>query len=682
MVLLIIGGGAIADSTHIPAAKAVLGAGNVIVAEPDPAQREKLQARHGITRLVADYSEALPDADACIICTPPHLRNRILKDCIAANKHVLCEKPLSPSSSETRSILSAAPRSLTIGMCHTYRFYPSRIEVRRLVKDGFFGASPVVVINEGMPSNWPTVSGYCFRKELVPGGALYDNGIHSLDFLFWCFGAPDNVVYHDDAMGGLESNLTIDMQFGQARALYKLSRSMTLSNTIVIEGNSHRAELDIFGTKSFTLDGVLKECPVGQLNLGVAQLSNFLDASQGKGDLVCPVSDGLAVIEMLERCYAQKTDKQIERHPIGGFEGKTVFVTGGTGFIGGHLIEQLVLHEDAKVKVLVHRWGHAAYVSRFDVDFVQADILDEEALSAAMAGCDYVFHFAIMGGPEANVKATEAVLGAARANGIRHIVQMSSVVVHGEKVPEGLTADSPLVPYDDSYATGKLESEKRFWELLDQYNLHGSIVRPTYVWGPYSMWYTTYIVEQMRKGEFVWVDEGNGICNAVYVGNVVDLCLNCCINPAADHQAFLATDGERITWKEFFSHYLDVLGMTPEQFRSVPLKDGFDRKWRKKAKSALTRQMKFLMDKYEALAPEAPKRALWIYKAPRKILRLTLKQIMKRLPEVPASSMAIYSQTSMIDVTKNHDLLGFNPRYSVKEGMKVTCDWLKWNDMN
>lgn len=681
MRLLIIGGGAIADSTHIPAAKAVLGTDNVILAELNPIQREKLANKHGLLYTVSDYHEALPQCDACIICTPPHVRNAILKDCIVAGKHVLCEKPLSPSSAETKAILANASEALTIGMCHTYRFYPSRKEIRGLIQNKVFGENPIVTINEGSPSDWPTISGYCFKKELVPGGALYDNGIHSLDFLIWCFGEPKEIVYEDDAMGGLESNLTIDFQFDKANAYYKLSRTIELSNTIIIEGNGHKAELEIFETGKYKLDGVERICEERVKNLGEAQLKSFINAIEGKEALLCPVSDGLTVIETLERCYAQKKVQPIERHPLGGFEGKTVFVTGGTGFIGSHLVEQLILHEGAHVRALVHKWGKAAYISRFDVEFVQADILDEAAMEKAMTGCDYVFHLAIVGGAATNVKATETILAAAKKCGVKHIVQMSSVVIHGQTVPEGLTADSPLVSYDDPYARSKYESEKRFWELLDEYGLHGSIVRPTYVWGPYSMWYTIYPVEQMRKGEFVWVDNGNGICNAVYVGNVVDMCLLCCTRPQADHQAFIVTDDEKLTWKDFYSHYLGVLGMVPEQFPSVPLKDGFSRKWRKAAKSFLTKQMKSLMDKYNALAPSSPKRAKWQFKAPRKVFRLTLKQIMKHLPEMEASSMSIYNQHIQIDVRKNRDLLGFTPRYSVEEGMKITCDWLRWSDL-
>ena len=682
MTILIIGGGAIADSTHIPAAKALVGTDQIILAELNPTQKEKLVRKHGLTHAVSDYHEALPQCDACIICTPPHVRNDILKDCIAAGKHILCEKPLSPSSAETKVILASAADDLTIGMCHTYRFYPSRKEARELVQSGFFGDSPVVTINEGLPSNWPTVSGYCFKKELVPGGALYDNGIHSLDFLLWCFGEPKEIVYQDDAMGGLESNLTIDFQFDKAKAFYKLSRTRELSNTIVIEGNGHRVELGIFEMRKMKIDGVEKICKERMRNLGKAQLKNFLDAIEGNAALACPVADGLSVIEILERCYAQKKVKPVEKHPLGGFEGKTVFVTGGTGFIGSHLVEQLVLHEGAHVRALVHNWGKAAYISRFDVEFVQEDILDEAAMEKAMAGCDYVFHLAIVGDAETSVKATESLLGAARKCGVKHIVQTSSVVVHGPTVPENLNADSPLISYDEPYALSKYESEKRFWELLDEYGLHGSIVRPTYVWGPYSMWYTIYQAELMRKGDFVWADHGNGICNAVYVGNVVDLCLLCCTNPKADHQAFIATDDEKLTWKEFYGHYMDVLGMTPEQFPSVPLKDGIGRKLKLATKATLTKQMKYLMDKYESMKKTSPKKAKWMYKAPRKVLRLARKQITKHLPEMDPVNMAIYSQQTVMDVRKNRELLGFKPRYSVEEGMKITCDWLRWSDLN
>ena len=689
--LLIIGGGAISEGTHIPQSIKFVGLDNVILADPSQAQREKQIAKHGLKHTVADYHEALGEADICIIATPPHIRNMILKDCVAAGKHIFAEKPLTPNTKETKEILKSATKDQVIGMCHTYRFFNNRKLVRQMLKDGFFGATPKISVFEGSPSGWPTVSGYCFRKEMVPGGVLYDNGIHSLDFVYWCLGAPASVKYEDDAMGGLESNCEMTFDFASgAQAYLRFSRTMKLSDTIVVEGNGHKFVMEVFEHNKYILDG--KECVapgerVGWDNIATIQMRNFMDAVAGKTSISCPVEDGLAVIEMLEMCYAQKRMKPVEKKPLGGFSGKRVFITGGTGFIGSQMVEQLVLHEDAKVRVLVHTWAKAAYVSRFDVEFVQADLLDKQQMIEATKDCDYIIHAAIPGGKghdefvANNIKATENIMAAAKANNVSSVVQLSSVVVHGETVPEDLTADSPLVSYGETYADGKLASEKRFWELLKEYQLHGSIVRPTYVWGPYSMWYTLYPMEQMRKGEFAWVDKGMCVCNAVYVGNVVDLCLTCLTSPKADGEAFIAADAGVGNWYEFYSPLMEMMGMDPNSFPSIPLKDGAWRKFRLAWKKHLWSVNATLCRKIEETEKMNPKKAKLLYRMPRKLFRKLRNVVTYRLPVMEPAQMAIYSQSKAIDVRKNQSVLGFKPRYTVKQGQEITKNWLHFSDL-
>lgn len=689
--LLIIGGGAIADCTHIPAAKQLLGVEHVWLAELNKAQADKLQQRHGLIHVVSDYHEALDNVDACIICTPPHVRNGILRDCVSAGKHVLCEKPLSPSSKETNAILAQAPKGLVMGMCHTYRHFPNRQWLRKQIQDGFFGSSIHIDIHEGGPFNWPTVSGYCVRKDLVPGGVLYDCGIHSMDFVLWCLGQPQKVAYKDDCMGGLENNATMHLTYPNATADLQFSRTYDVSNTLVVEGNGHKAVLGIYDNQDYVLDGVKQKAmfapEVKYPDNGCAQLQNFLDAIEGKAKILCPIEQGVEVIELLEQCYAQRQPIQYEKKPLGGLKGKTVFITGGTGFIGSHIVEQLVLHEDAKVRVLVHTWAKAAFVSHLDVEFVQADILDCQQMVEASKGCDYIIHAAIVGGKghdefvANNVKATENIMAAAKANKIASVVQFSSVVVHGETVPTDLTADSPLISYGDNYADAKLEAEKRFWQLLDEYHLHGSIIRPTYVWGPYSMWYTIFPMQQMKKGEFSWVDMGRGMCNAVYVGNVVDLCLTCLTNPKADQEAFIAADGEQSTWYDFYSPLMRLLNMNPDRVPSIPLCDGVGRKIRLAWKKHLLSINESLCRKIDETEKTDKLKAKLLYRLPRKSFRMLRKMVTYRLPVMAPDQFAIYSQHTPINVTKNEQVLGFKPRYTLRQSQEITLNWLKQSNL-
>ena len=74
--------------------------------------------------------------------------------------------------------------------------------------------------------------------------------------------------------------------------------------------------------------------------------------------------------------------------------GRRVLVTGGSGFIGGRLVERLVRDCGAEVRVLVRGYASAARLARFALDFVHGDVTDAAAMTAAASGCDVVFHCA------------------------------------------------------------------------------------------------------------------------------------------------------------------------------------------------------------------------------------------------------------------------------------------------
>ena len=72
-----------------------------------------------------------------------------------------------------------------------------------------------------------------------------------------------------------------------------------------------------------------------------------------------------------------------------------ILVTGGAGFIGSHIVEHF--QGKADIRVLDNlRTGYLHNIEPFDVEFIEGDILDREAVNRAVDGVDYVFHLAAM----------------------------------------------------------------------------------------------------------------------------------------------------------------------------------------------------------------------------------------------------------------------------------------------
>ena len=364
------------------------------------------------------------------------------------------------------------------------------------------------------------------------------------------------------------------------------------------------------------------------------------------------------------------------------FENKKILVTGGTGFIGSRLAERLYLDEKADVRVMVHSWPKAAWVSRLGVELTKADITNYDEVDKAVEGCEIVFHCVGVGGTreqamKINAEGTRNVVTACKKHRVKRVVYLSSVVVHGDKIFDGMDESSPFESYGDAYADAKIDAEKVFWQLINEYSLAGSVVRPTYVWGPLSQYYSIDYVQQMKKNTFYLVDNGEHDCNAVYVDNVVDLCLLCAHHPKAVGEAFIATDGEQIKWKDFFAFYGNMLNTKIETFKSIPTMDGLDRKILKFAKQTLQKMIAPITLRNDKLEQSNPQLAKWLCKAPRKLLKMPLKKIQKILPEMDAVEMSFYSFDGFISIKKSEKLLAYKPRISVAQGMNSSEIWLK-----
>ena len=257
-----------------------------------------------------------------------------------------------------------------------------------------------------------------------------------------------------------------------------------------------------------------------------------------------------------------------------------VFVTGGTGLIGSHVIAELRTH--GHDVVALHRRGvDTLFLQENEAELVQGDIRDDaEVLSKLMEGCTNVVHAAALvyadgAWPKVrsvNVDGTRNVLTAARLAGVGHVVYISSVAVYGTvegPVDEDSPTDSDLPP-EDLYARSKREAEEVVRGIEDMRGLPVTVVRPSAVYGERDRLMAPALADILRLPVVPVLGGGHNTLPVVYAGNVA-VAVRLAVEASRGHTTYNLAYDHDLTQRELFEMLAAGMGKAP-RLVSVPAK--------------------------------------------------------------------------------------------------------------
>jgi nucleoside-diphosphate-sugar epimerase len=236
-----------------------------------------------------------------------------------------------------------------------------------------------------------------------------------------------------------------------------------------------------------------------------------------------------------------------------------VFLTGATGFIGGHVATRLN-EMGYQTTCLVRKSNVLSDMP--NISLLSGDlesICDRKTAYGLVKGHDYVIHCAAIRGEQnlpwadyhqINVDATRSLLEAALNAGVKRFVFLSSVGVLGT-MPRQLPAheETPYEP-DSKYHKSKMLAEQQAIEF-SRHGLHTVVIRPSVTYGPYDNGMFLRVARIAAKGFFPIIRGGRNLIHLTYIDGLVDAIIKALDAPVAPGSVYIIADAQPIAFKPF-----------------------------------------------------------------------------------------------------------------------------------
>jgi nucleoside-diphosphate-sugar epimerase len=240
--------------------------------------------------------------------------------------------------------------------------------------------------------------------------------------------------------------------------------------------------------------------------------------------------------------------------------GGGVAVIGAGGFVGARMIEMGIIEGRSDLVPVVRAARSLGRIAHLGVRHRMADASDRDALARAIAGCTAVVNLT-KGEDDRIASTTRSIYEAAVTAGVRLIVHLSSAVVFGQVDRPDLPDDAAPAPVPwMPYAREKALAEDFLRERMADGRVATVVLRPSLIWGPSSPW-VLGPGHDLVAGTAYLVGGGQGICDLLYVDNLVRSIEAVVTHPEPPPGFYNVGDDETTTWREYYAALAAGLGV-------------------------------------------------------------------------------------------------------------------------
>lgn len=357
-------------------------------------------------------------------------------------------------------------------------------------------------------------------------------------------------------------------------------------------------------------------------------------------------------------------------------------IVGASGFVGHRAVEMLHVEGNTEVRAIVHSQNSLEKLPHQKLDCRIANSFDQSSLESAFQGCDVIIQ-SILGSPGLIRGSIVPTYKAAQKVGVRRIIYLSSMIVHTSAPAPGTTEATPPIVNQPSFPThiAKIDAERKLLQLRQKGSVEVVIFRPGIVFGPRSRW-VMELANQLVQGTAYLIDGGQGICNSVYVDNLIHGMRLALTAKEADGEAFFVGDRERVTWYDFYRPFAEAFGVDLTDLLPVEV-PVFTHSKKQQLIGSIRDSV--LVQKTLAAIPEDLKQKLKRSKPkpqqPMPDPTPTVPAVIKKGKPVVTEMMSILQQSQyQLPFTKAEQLLGYEPIVTFNEGCLRSIQWLAENE--